>query len=124
MKTWLRRRQRLAAWRENVMSFSEPTMDVLKWAGYVLILLVASLLFSCVSAPTKEVVTEVRTVEVPVEVVMPIPAQLTRPIPYPHWFGAEITIEDLIDRIFELYDTLDQANKDRATVEALTTPSQ
>ncbi len=104
------------------MSYSETTWDVLRWALFVLMLFVLSLQFSCGSVPTKEVVTEVRTVEVLVEVMVPVPIQMTRPIPYPQPFNAEITIETLIDRVFELYDKLDLANQDRAAVEALTQP--
>ena len=104
------------------MPYSETTWDVLRWALFVLILVAGSLLFSCGSVPTVEVVTEVRTVEVLVEVMVPVPIQMTRPIPYPQPFNAEITIETLIDRVFELYDKLDLANQDRAAVEALTQP--
>ena len=101
------------------MQYSETTWDVLRWVLFVLILCAGSLLFSCGSVPTVEVVTEVRMVEVLVPVTVPIPVQLTRPIPYPPLFGAEITVETLIDRVFELYDRLDQANKDRAAIETL-----
>jgi hypothetical protein len=58
-------------------------------------------------------------VEVPVEVMVPVPAQWTRPIPYPPPFGAEITIKAATDRVFELYDLLDQANADRASVKEI-----
>lgn len=68
----------------------------------------------CASAP--QVAVETRTVEVPVEVVRPIPAQLTDPIPYP---DAVYTVSGLVDLIVELYDRLDQANADRATVKRL-----
>jgi hypothetical protein len=54
-----------------------------------------------------------------VEVMVPVPMQLTRPIPYPPSFGSEITVETLIDRVFDLYDLIDQANNDRAAVGAL-----
>lgn len=68
------------------------------------------------------VVTEVRTVEVPVEVIRPLPAQLTTPLRYPPAMGEVITVELLIDRLFELYDLLDQANQDRAAAKEITTP--
>ena len=64
--------------------------------------------------------TEVRTVEVPVEVYVPVPASYTAPLTYPPAFPAEFTVEDLVDRIFTLYDLLDQANADRAHVSQLT----
>ena len=59
---------------------------------------------------------ETRTVEVPVEVVRPIPAQLTDPIPYPE---AEYTVSGLVELIVDLYDRLDQANADREHVKRL-----
>lgn len=68
-------------------------------------------------------VTETRTVEVPVEVVKPLPENLTDPIPYPASLPAKFTVDDVFDRLFELYDKLDAANRDRADAKALTQPS-
>jgi len=82
--------------------------------GSMLLACVLTSLLGCASAP--QVAVETRTVEVPVEVVRPIPAQLTDPIPYP---DAEYTVSGLVDLIVELYDRLDQANADRATVKRL-----
>jgi hypothetical protein len=61
-------------------------------------------------------------VEVPVEVIRPLPDQLTKPLTYPPTMGEAITIELLIDRLFEMYDLLDQANQDRAAAKEITTP--
>lgn len=61
-------------------------------------------------------------VEVPVEVYRPMPSELTSPIDYPAPFGDAVTVELLIDRIFQMYDKLDRANSDRATVKRLTQP--
>jgi hypothetical protein len=72
------------------------------------------------------VVTETEIVEVPVEVYKPLPETLTRPLNYPDSvvFGVDgdITIDDLLDMVFDLLDTVDTANKDRASSEELTTP--
>jgi hypothetical protein len=70
------------------------------------------------------VVTETRTVEVPVEVIKPLPANLTDPIPYPARLGEAFTVDDLIDQVFALYDLLDQANRDRADAAELTQPAE
>lgn len=51
-----------------------------------------------------------------------MPTQLTTPLRYPPPLGEQITVETLIDRLFELYELLDRANADRATVKELTTP--
>lgn len=69
-------------------------------------------------------VTETRTVEVPVEVIKPLPRNLTDPIPYPVALGDGFTIDDLIDQVFALYDLLDQANRDRADAAELTQPAE
>lgn len=61
-------------------------------------------------------VVETRTVEVPVEVVRPIPAQLTDPLPYP---AAEYNVSGLVDLVVELYDRVDQCNADRVAVKRL-----
>jgi hypothetical protein len=62
------------------------------------------------------VAVETRTVEVPVEVVRPIPAQLTDPLPYPE---AEYTVSGLVDLVVELYDRVDQCNADRSAAKRL-----
>jgi len=54
-----------------------------------------------------------------VEVVRPVPEQLTTPLRYPEPLGEVITIETLIDRLFQLYDLVDQANVDRASVKEI-----
>ena len=111
-----------AVWRENAMLFSGPMSGAARWLRCALIPCALLLLTSCASDPRVEVVTETRTVEVPVEVVRPLPQQLTAPLPYPAPLAEEITIETLIDRVFDLYDLLDQANQDRAAAKRLTTP--
>lgn len=65
-------------------------------------------------------VTETRTVEVPVEVYKQVPVTLTNPIPYPNALPEGYTVNDMIDRIFALYDGWDQFNKDRESVVELT----
>ncbi len=102
------------------MLFSEALSAAQSWAARGSILLALPLLISCDSVPTVEVVTETRTVEVQVEVVRPVPAQLTRAISYPPPLGDSITVEALIDRLFEMYDKLDQANQDRRAVKTIT----
>lgn len=67
-------------------------------------------------------VTKTETVEVPVEVVKPVPTQLTDPLPYPDALGEQFTVGDLIDQLLEMYRLLDQANADRDSVRRLTTP--
>lgn len=74
-----------------------------------------------------QVVTETKVVEVPVEVYKPLPESLTKPLNYPDSviFGVdgEITVNDLLDMVFDLLDTVDTANADRASAEQLTQPS-
>ena len=69
-------------------------------------------------------VTETRTVEVPVEVYKPVPATLTNPIPYPPSLPENYKVRDMIDLIFALYDAHDQFNEDRADVVSLTQPGE
>ena len=93
------------------------------WWRWTLVCFAPLLLISCASDPEVRVVTETSTIEVPVEVVKPLPASLTDPIPYPASLGGDVTVGDLLDRVFELYDLLDQANRDRASAAELTQPS-
>jgi hypothetical protein len=69
------------------------------------------------------VVTETKTVEVPVEVTKPLPESLTDPLPYPPSLPENFTVGDLIDWAFALLDTVDVANADRASAAELTQPS-
>jgi hypothetical protein len=69
------------------------------------------------------VVTETRTVEVPVEVIKPLPKPLTDPIPYPPPLPAQFDFEDLNELIHDLYDLLDLANADRLKAAELTAPA-
>jgi hypothetical protein len=85
-----------------------------------LILPAALWLSGCASDPQVRVVTETRTVEKTVEVVKPVPAGLTAPLLYPPPLPASFTVEDVIDLTFELYDLIDKANADRASVRDLT----
>jgi len=80
------------------------------------------MLSACASDPSVRVVTETKTVEVPVEVYKPLPAALVRPTPYPPGLGEEFTVEDMIDLVFDLYDTVDQANADKGRAGQLTQP--
>ena len=71
-----------------------------------------------------QVVTETRTVKVPVEVIKPLPTSLTTPINYPHvTLDGEITVDDLLDLVFDFYDLIDVANTDRASAAELTLPA-
>ena len=74
-----------------------------------------------------QVVTETRTVVEQVEVTKPLPETLTRPLNYPDSvvFGVDgaITIDELLNMVFDLLDTVDQANADRASAEELTQPT-
>jgi hypothetical protein len=69
------------------------------------------------------VVTETRTVEVPVEVSKPLPETLIRAVPYPQALPENFTVDDLIDLTFDLFDALDQANSDKARAGELTQPN-
>jgi hypothetical protein len=115
--------QSRAVWRENAMRFIDVILGAPKWVIFVWILSALLLLSSCASSPAVEhVAVETRIVEVPVEVVKPLPAQYTRPLSYPPPIGEAVTVESLIDRIFLLYDIVDQANEDRAGAKDLTDP--
>lgn len=92
------------------------------WLPCALILPAALWLTGCASDPQVRVVKEVQTVEVPVEVVKPVPSGLTDPLLYPPPLPQTFTVEDVVELTFELYDLLDQANTDRASVRDLTTP--
>jgi hypothetical protein len=78
---------------------------------------------SCASDPEVRVVTETRTVEVPVEVSKPLPETLVRAVPYPQALPESFTVDDLIDLTFGLFDALDRANADKARAGELTRPS-
>ncbi len=56
------------------------------------------------------------------EVVKPLPDELTDPLPYPDPLPVQFTVEDLIDQVFALYDVLDVANADRERADRLTQP--
>lgn len=83
------------------------------------------LLTGCGAEPVR-VVTKTETVEIPVEVVKPLPGSLTQPIPYPPALPQAYTVEDVFDLVFDLYFLLDQANEDRAIAARLSSspPSQ
>lgn len=89
------------------------------WVAFGLIVCVLALLVGCSTAP---VVTQVRTVEVPVEVTKPIPEELTAPLHYPT-LEAEITVEGLVEAFYEALDTVDRCNADRASVRAISPTS-
>lgn len=67
-------------------------------------------------------VTETRTVEVPVEVYKALPESLTAPLAYPAGLPEGFTVEDLIDALMGAYDVIDAANEDRADAAQLTRP--
>lgn len=58
-----------------------------------------------------------------VEVTKPLPESLTTPLPYPVLLGGEITVDDLLDLVFDFYDLIDVANTDRAAAAELTKPA-
>ncbi len=64
--------------------------------------------------------TETRVVEVPVEVYPDLPPELIEPLMYPAPLPEDFTTGDLVDRVIELYDLLDRANVDRATLRSIT----
>lgn len=70
------------------------------------------------------VVTETRTVEVPVEVTKALPANLTRPLDYPDsaQLDGDVTVSELLDLVFDLFDVVDMANTDRKSAAELTQP--
>ena len=70
------------------------------------------------------VVTETRIVEVPVEVIKPLPKTLTEPLDYPDsaMLDGDITVGDLLDLAFDLFDLVDVANADRESARELTQP--
>lgn len=74
---------------------------------------VPALLLACASDPEVRVVTETRIVEVPVEVYRELPTELTDPLSYPESLPERFTVNDMINLIYDLYDTVDLANEDR-----------
>jgi len=72
------------------------------------------------------VVTQTRTVEVPIEVVKPLPESLTRPLNYPEsaQLDGDVTVNDLLDLVFDLFDVVDVANSDREKAAQLTSPDE
>lgn len=70
--------------------------------------------------------TETRTVTEFVEVTKPLPDTLTEPLNYPDSviFGVDgdITVDDLLNMVFDLMDTVDAANADREDAAELTQP--
>ena len=113
----------LTSWRENEKMKSLPMRTVRRLLACVLMLSALPLLASCASDPEVRVVTETRTVEVPVEVFKPLPETLTTPLPYPPPLSESFTVDDVLDLTFALYDLLDAANADRVRSGELTRPA-
>ena len=67
-----------------------------------------------------------KTVTVPefIEVTKPLPETLTRPLNYPDssQLDGDITVNNMLDLIFDLFDVVDVANADRASAAELTQP--
>lgn len=80
------------------------------------------LLTGCASGPPRTEVTT-RTVEIPVEVYADLPSELTAPLQMPPALPLDFTTGDLVTRVLELYDLVDRANADRATIERITAPA-
>jgi len=59
-------------------------------------------------------------VEVPVEVIKPLPETLTVPLQYPPALADGFTLDNVFDLTFALFDLLDTANADRAKAAELT----
>jgi hypothetical protein len=72
-----------------------------------------------------KVVTETRIVEVPVEVTKPLPKTLTEPLDYPDsaTLDGDVSVGDLLDLVFDLFDVVDVANADREKAAELTQPT-
>ena len=49
----------------------------------------------------------------------PVPSEYTDALPYPAPLGDSITVEDLVEQLFDAYDVLDRCNADRASVKLL-----
>lgn len=70
------------------------------------------------------VVTKTEIREVKVEVVKPLPESLTTPINYPNAnLDGDITVDDLLDLVFDFYDLIDLANADRESAAELSRPT-
>lgn len=67
-------------------------------------------------------VTKTEIVEKEVEVTKPLPKSLTDPLVYPAGLSEGFTVGDSLDLNFDLFDLLDQANRDRAKAAELTQP--
>jgi vacuolar-type H+-ATPase subunit I/STV1 len=80
------------------------------------------LLVSCATDPEVRVVTKTEIVEKEVEVTKPLPKSLTDPLVYPAGLSEGFTVGDSLDLNFDLFDLLDQANRDRAKAAELTQP--
>lgn len=107
---------------ENVMKYGLVQRRVLNWLVCGFLLTAPIWLTGCANDPEVRVVTKTEIVEVPVEVVKPVPSQLTDPIPYPVGMPENFTVEDVFDLIFTMYDVIDEANADREKVKEITSP--
>lgn len=76
----------------------------------------------CATEAATRVVTKTEVIEVPVEVIKPLPAAIVRPTPYPPSLEDGYTVEDIVNLAFALYDALDEANADKARAGELTQP--
>lgn len=57
----------------------------------------------------------VKTVDVPVETVVPLPRALTDPLALPPPLGDSITVEDLVEQLYATYRIIQQCNADRSS---------
>ena len=70
-------------------------------------------------------VTETQTITEQVEVYKALPETLTTPVDYPVVaFDGEITVDDLLDLVFDFYDLIDVVNADRESAAELTQPKE
>lgn len=83
-------------------------------------MLALTLQSGCASDPRTRTVVETKVVEVPVEVYGDLPTELVDPLPMPPALEPGFTTGDLAERVLDLYDLVDQANRDRATLKRIT----
>ena len=98
------------------------TRTVLTLRALALSFSVLLLAQGCATEAATRVVVETRIVEVPVEVIKPLPAAIVRPTPYPPSLEDGYTVQDVVNLAFALYDALDEANADKARAGELTQP--
>ena len=78
----------------------------------------------CGLFPTKPIPpVQIKTVEVPIEIIKPLPAPLTAPLEYPPALPVPLTFAALMAQVEALYALVDRANADRKAAAALSSPT-